>query len=208
MNQKENGELNRRAALLNLGKAGAGVFVASVVASKVSMALESSLPTPAQVEGPFYPVKDQLDKDADMTRVKGRQGFAKGDVIKVLGEVIDVDSGQVIPGAVVEFWQACATGRYNHPRDPNTAVLDRDFQYWAQVQTDENGGFSIKTIVPGAYPAGNGWIRPPHIHVKVHVRGYPSLTTQLYFKDHPLNEKDLILQKLTPAQQDLVILKV
>ncbi len=69
---------------------------------------------------------------------------------------------------MIELWQACASGRYNHPRDTNRAALDTNFQYWAQVRTDSGGNFSVKTIKPGAYPASPTWIRPPHIHIKVH----------------------------------------
>ena len=41
--------------------------------------------------------------------------------------------------------------------------------------------------------------------MKVHKSGYPSLTTQLYFKGDPLNEKDLILRKISPAERHLVV---
>jgi protocatechuate 3,4-dioxygenase beta subunit len=121
------------------------------------------------------------------------------------GQLIDAHTNQPISGAIVEFWQACATGRYNHPRDTNTAKLDPDFQYWAQVRTGAQGEFSIRSIIPGAYKASSTWIRPPHIHVKVHKAGYRSLTTQLYFAGDPLNDLDSILQALTPDQQSLVV---
>jgi protocatechuate 3,4-dioxygenase beta subunit len=70
------------------------------------------------------------------------------------------------------------------------------------------GRFDILTIIPGAYPAAPDWTRPPHIHVKVHKLGYPSLTTQVYFEGNPLNEVDQILQSLSPAEQKLVTVKV
>jgi protocatechuate 3,4-dioxygenase beta subunit len=139
-----------------------------------------------------------------MTRVKGRSEVAKGEKIRLRGRVVDSRTGAAISGAMVEFWQACASGRYNHPKDPNTAPLDPHFQYWAQVRSDEEGQFALLTIKPGAYPADDSWIRPPHIHVKVHKEGYPSLTTQLYFAGESLNESDQILQRLGPEQRSLV----
>src|SRR5438552_2220640 len=72
--------------------------------------------TPAQTEGPFYPVKDQADKDTDLTQVSGRITKAKGDVIYVRGRVQD-QACRPVAGALVEIWQACATGKYNHPSD-------------------------------------------------------------------------------------------
>jgi protocatechuate 3,4-dioxygenase beta subunit len=44
------------------------------------------------------------------------------------------------------------------------------------------------------------WVRPPHIHFKVHAPFNPTLTTQMYFAGDPLNEKDL-LQAALPAEQ-------
>lgn len=164
-------------------------------------------PTPEQTSGPFYPVEDQLDKDADMTRVDGKLETAKGFEFVLVGQLISASTGLPIAGALIEFWQACASGRYNHPDDTNPAELDPNFQYWAQVHTGAQGEFSIRTIIPGAYPAEPNWTRPPHIHVRVAKVGYRSLTTQVYFKGKDLNAEDKILQALTPEQQARVMLE-
>src|SRR5688500_16931520 len=74
------------------------------------------LRTPDQPEGPFYPVRDQLDKNSDLTFVDGRRGRAQGKIIHLQGVVSDVNC-QPVKDVVVEIWQACATGRYNHPGD-------------------------------------------------------------------------------------------
>ena len=191
----------RRQILKQAGLAGVGALAAGILASN-ALAAE----TPAQTEGPFYPVQDQVDKDADMTKVKGHNGSAKGERVELRGKVVDAKTGLPLANAMVEFWQACATGRYNHPADTNTAAaVDPDFQYWSQVKTDASGKFSVLTIKPGAYPADVDWMRPPHIHVKVHAAGYPALTTQLYFGGEPLNDKDLILKAVPAAQRSLVV---
>ena len=197
-------DAERRLLLRNAGLAGAGLIGTGLAMSSIAKAA-AVLKTPAQTEGPFYPVRDQLDKDADMTQVQGRTERAEGTEVRLIGRLFDVDTGLPITGALVEFWQACASGKYNHPEDPNTAPLDPNFQYWAQVHTGNQGEFSIRTIKPGAYPATTNWIRPPHIHVKVHKAGYPSLTTQLYFQGDQYNDTDQILQKLKPAEQRLVV---
>lgn len=160
--------------------------------------------TPEQTEGPFYPIKDQADKDWDLVAVRGRHQPAQGEVIFIQGTVYDLNC-QPVPGALVEIWQACKSGKYNHPNDPNTAPLDPDFQYWGQAVTDAQGRYMFRTIKPGAYPADTNWWRPPHVHYKVHKRGYIELTTQLYFEGEAFNNTDKILQRLSRAEQEKVI---
>jgi len=194
----------RREALKIAGMAGLGTLATGLMFSSVARAMTRGT-TPQQPEGPFYPVQDQLDKDADMTQVAGHADTAAGQRLRISGQVIDITSGAAVSGAVVEFWQACESGRYNHPKDTNEAPLDPHFQYWSQVRSDQKGLFGLMTIKPGAYPADDTWVRPPHIHVKVHKTGYPSLTTQIYFAGDALNASDKILQKLTPNQRSMVI---
>lgn len=202
-------ELDTRRSLLKKTTAAAiGIGAAAVVRGQTAHAQSAILPTPEQTSGPFYPVEDQLDKDADLTRINGSTGTALGELFNLQGRLVSATSGQPIAGALIEFWQACASGRYNHPDDTNPAELDPNFQYWAQVRTDAQGNFSILTIIPGAYPATPDWTRPPHIHVRVAAVGFRSLTTQLYFLGHPLNASDRILQSLSPEQQAAVTVEV
>lgn len=190
-----NVKITRRMAL------GAGLGIA---AGAIGVAAGAAPATPPQAEGPFFPVRDQPDKDADMTRVAGRKESAQGEVVRVTGRVVD-QHGKPVAGALVDAWQANAHGRYSHEADPNTAPLDPNFQGWAQLKTDESGRFAVTTIVPGAYPAEAGWWRPPHIHFKVARRGYRELTTQMYFAGNELNDADRLLQELPPAQQRRLI---
>jgi protocatechuate 3,4-dioxygenase beta subunit len=160
--------------------------------------------TPPQTEGPFYPVRDQLDKDNDLTFVKGGTTQARGQVIYIAGSVVDEEC-RPVANALVEIWQACTSGRYNHPNDPNTAWLDPNFQYWGKAVSKDDGSYLFKTILPGSYPAGPGWVRPPHIHFRVLKTGYRELTSQLYFAGQTLNRSDRILQDLSASEQKRVI---
>jgi protocatechuate 3,4-dioxygenase beta subunit len=197
---------SRRDAIKKLAIAGAGSLAAGYVIaySKVANA-QTRTKTPSQPEGPFYPIEDQIDKDTDMTHINGRAESALGQRVRLVGQVLDVTTGTPVVGAVIEFWQACESGKYNHPSDPSDAPLDPNFQYWAQVRTDAKGEFGVLTIRPGAYAADANWTRPPHIHIKIHKPGYPSLTTQIYFGGEQLNEQDQILRRLTKEQRSLVI---
>lgn len=160
--------------------------------------------TPEQTEGPFYPVEDQADKDADLTSLQGRRGSALGEIITIEGILRDQFCNPV-SGVLVEIWQACASGRYNHAGDPNPAPLDPNFQYWGKALTNSQGFYRFKTIKPGAYQANSTWKRPPHIHFKVSKLGYRELITQLYFAGESLNDKDLILKALSVEDQKSVI---
>ncbi|QOJ22385.1 MAG: protocatechuate 3,4-dioxygenase [Gammaproteobacteria bacterium] len=176
-----------------------GIVGALGVHGSVAKAL-ALMPTPDETAGPFYPVKDQQDKDADLTQIKGHTAIAQGRHIVVSGQVRDV-AGGAIASAAIEIWQADANGRYHHPRDPNPAKPDENFQGWAVIHSDENGFFRFKTVIPGAYPASGTWIRPPHIHFKIAKPGYRALTTQMYFPDEKLNNSDLLLSAKSPAER-------
>lgn len=184
-----------RTSLLSLGAL--SLLPKSAIASSCGL-------TPAQTEGPFYPIEDQLDKDSDLTFVKNKNQRALGEVIILKGVVQD-DQCRPVKDALVEIWQACASGKYNHPGDPKPAKLDPNFQYWGRCLTNHKGEYQFKTVIPGQYQATSTWMRPAHIHFKVHRRGYEELTSQLYFKGDKYNESDRILQSLSRDDQKNVI---
>ncbi len=139
---------------------------------------EEQLPkTPADYEGPFYPVTRQEDIDNDLVHVKGRTGIAKGDILNLSGRVVNT-GGKALAGLIIEIWQTDPQGRYKHPGDTSPGERDPDFQYWGATTTDDDGRFFFKTIVPGAYNP-----RPPHIHYKVLRDNRVILTSQIYFRD-------------------------
>ena len=161
--------------------------------------------TPPQTEGPFYPVEDQIDENNDLTFVSGHAGKAEGTVIYVIGQVQD-DYCRPVEQVRVEIWQASAKGRYRHPGDRNNPVpLDQNFQGWGESMTDPEGRYLFKTIHPGQYPAGPGWVRPSHIHFKVLGKGVRELTTQMYFEGDQYLEQDRIFLAVPSAQQQHVI---
>jgi protocatechuate 3,4-dioxygenase, beta subunit len=162
--------------------------------------------TPAQTEGPFFPTRDQADKDIDLTHIEGHSERALGDVIEVSGTVLD-EEGKVVGDALVDVWQANVHGRYDHEADPNPAPLDPNFQGWARFTTDAEGRYRFTTIRPGAYSVSGEWTRPPHIHFKVARRGYHELTTQMYFAGHELNEVDRLLLELPAAERDRLMVE-
>ena len=157
--------------------------------------------TPGQVLGPFYPVVKPLDQDADLTTIAGKPGRAAGQVIHVMGRVIN-PQGQPVQGARVEIWQANTYGRYTHPNHTNPAPLDPNFEGFGVLTTDAEGRYRFKTIKPGAY--GRGRMRPPHIHFEV-TGQINRVVTQMYFAGEPLNDKDPFLQSAGANRERLIV---
>ena len=77
--------------------------------------------------------------------------------------------------ARIDFWQADSHGHYD----------DTGFRLRSHQFTDAHGRYRLDTIVPGPYPG-----RTPHLHVKVHPPGQPTLTTELYFPGALYNSRD------------------
>ena len=193
---------SERRQFLKFGAGAAGLFAFSSPMTK-AFAASCGL-TPPQTTGPFYPGESLFHTDSDLTTIPGHAARAQGQIIYVRGKVVDQHC-RPVKGANVEVWQACASGKYNNQNDPNTAPLDPHFKYWAEAFTDDKGEYYFKTIIPGAYPAGPEWMRPPHIHFKVSCLGYKELVTQMYFKGDSLNDRDLVFQEIPLGERDSVV---
>jgi protocatechuate 3,4-dioxygenase, beta subunit len=153
-----------------------------------SVAAQTLTVTPENIMGPFYPILKPLDSDADLTMIRGRKSKAEGQVIHVVGRVVN-EAGQPVSNAKIEIWQANAHGRYSHAADPYDAPLDPNFQGYAVIKSDALGRYRFKSVRPGAYPATPTWQRPPHIHLDVYGKT-DRLITQMFFPNEPLNDKD------------------
>lgn len=143
--------------------------------------------TPAQTEGPFYPVELPPDTDFDLLR-QGDLRYARGQATWLDGAVLDRD-GRPVRGANVEIWQCDVDGHYRHPRDGGRS--DPAFQSFGRAAVDAQGRYRFHTIRPVAY-AG----RTPHIHVKVKLAQRELLTTQLYVEGDPGNAADGLWRSL------------
>ena len=193
-------DLSRREIL----RMSATLAAASVTSTRFAIAQTAEHRTPEQILGPYYPLKG-FDQNADLTRVPGRPGRAEGQVLNVMGRVLNL-KGEPVRNAKVEIWQANANGRYTHPSDTNPAPLDPNFEGSAVLTTDQEGRYRFKTIKPAGYPAGPNRMRPAHIHFQVSGR-QDRLVTQMYFEGDPYNDTDRFL--LTALEQkDMLIVKL
>jgi protocatechuate 3,4-dioxygenase beta subunit len=128
--------------------------------------------TIAQTEGPYY-------KAGSPETTNLLQDGMPGTPLTITGQVLDAN-GNPVANAWLDFWQADANGNYD-----NSGYTLRGHQY-----TDENGNYTLTTIVPGLYTG-----RTEHIHVKVQAPNGPVLTTQLYFPGVAQNARDGIFDQ-------------
>jgi protocatechuate 3,4-dioxygenase beta subunit len=157
--------------------------------------------TPDQVLGPYFPTEHSPLAQTDLTLIEGTEGRAQGEIIEVIGRILDLQ-GEPVRNIPITVWQANTFGRYAHGNDSNPAPLDSNFVGCANFRSDDDGIYRIKTVKPGAYPAGPDWIRPPHIHFEIHGK-FERLITQMYFPDEPLNAIDRLLNAV--LRPDLLI---
>ncbi|VTS01863.1 intradiol ring-cleavage dioxygenase : Protocatechuate 3,4-dioxygenase beta subunit OS=Singulisphaera acidiphila (strain ATCC BAA-1392 / DSM 18658 / VKM B-2454 / MOB10) GN=Sinac_5427 PE=4 SV=1: Dioxygenase_C [Gemmata massiliana] len=153
--------------------------------------------TPAQTEGPFYPNKLPLDTDNDLLIINDGITPAVGDITHLTGKVLDA-KGNPLKNAVVEIWQCDAKGVYLHTGDSagKKDQQDKNFQGFGRFVTGKTGEYYFRTIKPVPYPG-----RTPHIHFKIKQGKKELLTTQLYVKGDPGNEKDGIWKGVRNEKQ-------
>jgi protocatechuate 3,4-dioxygenase beta subunit len=112
--------------------------------------------------------------------------------------------GRPLKNALVEVWQANASGRYRHKKDQYIGSLDPNFGGCGRMLTDENGYYAYRTIKPGPYPWRNrvNYWRPAHIHYAISGDGWVQrLITQMYFEGDPLIRSCPILGVVPSEEQ-------
>jgi protocatechuate 3,4-dioxygenase beta subunit len=180
----------------------APAYKTSVLRSpKLSLvSLQNSL---SEVTAPVFRAEELGALDNDLIMNWAKEGLPVGERIVVHGYVQD-QLGQPVKNALVEVWQANASGRYRHKKDQYIGALDPNFGGCGRVLSDENGYYVYRTIKPGPYPwrnRVNDW-RPAHIHYAISGNGWAQrLITQMYFEGDPLIAYCPILQSVPSEEQ-------
>lgn len=153
--------------------------------------------------GPQFSAAELGEKDNDLILNFAKDGLPVGERIVVHGYVRD-EFGRPVRNALVEVWQANASGRYRHKKDQYIGALDPNFGGCGRVMTDENGHYHYRTIKPGPYPWRNRineW-RPSHIHYSICGDGWAQrLITQMYFEGDPLIPECPIIKTIPSEAQ-------
>jgi protocatechuate 3,4-dioxygenase beta subunit len=172
--------------------AGSAALLAAPAVWRGAVAQGSQRLTPAQTEGPFYPVTLPADSDFDLL-AQGSRRYTQGQAVWLEGTVTD-PAGRPVHGAVVEIWQCDVQGRYHYPGHGHGA--DPLFQGFGRSPVGSQGEYRFRTIRPAQYSG-----RTPHIHLKVKLDRHDLLTTQLYVQGEPDNERDGLWRRLNAADR-------
>ncbi len=152
--------------------------------------MKKFLLTGSQTVGPFF-APGLLYEDACRNVLTRPETV--GEHIRIEGRVLDGD-GVPVPDAMIEIWQANASGRYNHPADQSPAALDPSFLGFGRSGTAEDGSYWFETVKPGSVPFDGVRLQAPHICVTVFARGLLNhVVTRLYFEDEASNALDPVL---------------
>lgn len=158
--------------------------------------------TPSQTVGPFYSMR--LGGEGQNVIPAPVEG---GERVIVTGRALDGDRNH-IEDALLEFWQAAPSGRYNHPDDTRDLALDPRFTGFARAMSDfQTGEYTLETVKPGRVPDVEGGLQAPHISVIVQARGMLNpVYTRLYFSDESeANDDDLILRTVPRPRRHTLI---
>lgn len=136
--------------------------------------------TPSQTAGPYVHIgltpnllgnHGIYETDLGVSPIKPD---AQGERITITGSVYD-GAGMILRDALLESWQADATGRY-----PGSGRADPYVTGWCRFAADfDSGQWTLSTIKPGAVGP-----MPPHIAIWIVARGINvGLNTRIYFDD-------------------------
>ncbi|MGO4470895.1 dioxygenase [Arthrobacter sp. 2RAF6] len=139
--------------------------------------------TDSTVLGPFHMVKSPerpLGEDISAE--------SEGDVCVVRGRITSV-TGEPVPGARIDVWQANAKGFYDVQQPGIQSIGNGRGMFTA----DENGEFYFRSVIPSYYPIPTDGpvgdllhatdrhpYRPAHIHFIVAAPDYKKLTTHIF----------------------------
>jgi len=128
----------------------------------------SLLTTPSQTVGPYLRIGfTPLANDAIAPT------GATGEHLTIEGRVTDGD-GKPVSDAVLEVWQADASGKYMHAEDASRSTAGK-FRGFGRILTDAQGAFRFTTVKPGPVPGPKGAMQAPHLVVTVFMRGLLNL---------------------------------
>ncbi len=158
------------------------------------------IPTPSQTVGPFFRIELTTEEHC-VKCVAGSS--AKGERLWITFRVLDAD-GAPVNDAMLEIWQADASGKYNHPDDLQPKPLDPGWIGFGRIATAGDGSCLLETIKPGRVP--NGTLQAPHLTLGVFARGMlKQLFTRVYFAGDAANDQDPILQLVPPDRRNTLM---
>lgn len=167
--------------------------------------------TPRTIEGPLYVAG--APKSKGFARLDDGTEVEQGEVFFMQGKVLD-ENNNPIPNAIVEVWHANLKGNYSYFDQSQS-----DFNLRRTIETDENGNYQFRSILPSGYavpPGGSTELllsaigrhgnRPSHVHFFVSAPGCRKLTTQINFEGDPYLWDDFAFATREGLVPDLTVI--
>lgn len=162
--------------------------------------------TPSQTVGPYFAyglTPEQYGYElSSIASASLARSDTEGERIRVEGRVLDGE-GLPISDAMIEIWQADASGRYAHPSDPRGS--NASFKGFGRcgTGTDPENRFFFDTVKPASVDG----TQAPHINVIVFMRGMlVHAFTRIYFSDETAaNAKDPVLASVPTDRRGTLI---
>ncbi|KAJ5641349.1 hypothetical protein N7490_005349 [Penicillium lividum] len=145
---------------INHNKTGILNYSPATPESIVFSANTSCILTPTITDGPYYVwgevIRENVKEDE----------YSDGVDVSLEVQYIDINTCRPIPGALVDIWQANATGVYSGISESgNYAAGGWDSTYLRGIQqTNQDGVVNFETIFPGHYEG-----RATHTHLLTHL---------------------------------------
>jgi protocatechuate 3,4-dioxygenase beta subunit len=161
------------------GEFGSMLDIFFAVTSVIATQGESGGTTP-NLAGPFYKAGAPLRLDGRLYEGE----FPEGETpLNVYGRVVDRATGEPVPEAILDVWQADGEGEYD---------VD-GYHLRGLITVNEDGGYAFDTVLPEGYEISakgptkelllaigqHDW-RPAHIHLRVHIDDATPLQTQFF----------------------------
>ena len=167
--------------------------------------------TPRTIEGPLYVAG--APKSKGFARLDDGTEVEQGEVFFMQGKVLD-ENNNPIPNAIVEVWHANLKGNYSYFDQSQS-----DFNLRRTIETDENGNYQFRSILPSGYAVppggstetllsaiGRHGNRPSHVHFFVSAPGCRKLTTQINFEGDPYLWDDFAFATREGLVPDLTVI--
>jgi catechol 1,2-dioxygenase len=167
--------------------------------------------TPRTIEGPLYVAG--APKSKGFARLDDGTEVEQGEVFFMQGKVLD-ENNNPIPNAIVEVWHANLKGNYSYFDQSQS-----DFNLRRTIETDENGNYQFRSILPSGYAVppggstetllnaiGRHGNRPSHVHFFVSAPDCRKLTTQINFEGDPYLWDDFAFATREGLVPDLTVI--
>jgi len=163
--------------------------------------------TDPTVLGPFHVVESpRREFGAEISAAStGERCLVRG--------TVTTPTGDPIPGATVDVWQANADGFYD-VQQPDVQGVGNGRGLFT---TDSDGRFAFTSVVPSYYPiptdgpvgllldaTGRHPNRPAHIHFQVRADGFTELTTHIFVAGSPYIDSDAVFAVKSSLVVDFV----